>query len=151
MKEMWVRSLIWEDPLEEEMATHSSVLAREVPRTEEPGGLWSMGSQRLRHDLATKQQQQHSWVLSGDNSLLISWWESTLIRTNILSFDRYDSESESEVDQSCLTLFNPIDCSLPGSSIRGIFQARVLEWVAISFSSCPLEGEGKEQTSLWDI
>ena len=41
---------------------------------------------------------------------------------------------ESEVTQSCPTLCNPMDCSLPGSSIHGIFQARVLEWVAISFS-----------------
>ena len=41
---------------------------------------------------------------------------------------------ESEVIQSCLTLCNPMDCSLPGSPIHGIFQARVLEWVAISFS-----------------
>jgi len=43
-------------------------------------------------------------------------------------------ESESEVTQSCLTLSNPMDCSLPGSSIHGIFQARVLEWGAIAFS-----------------
>ena len=43
-------------------------------------------------------------------------------------------KSESEVDQSYLTLRNPVDCSLPGSSIHGIFQARVLEWVAIAFS-----------------
>ena len=43
-------------------------------------------------------------------------------------------ESESEVAQSCLTLCDPLDCSLPGSSVHGIFQARVLEWVAISFS-----------------
>ena len=42
--------------------------------------------------------------------------------------------SESEIAQSCLTLCNPMDYSPPGSSIRGIFQARVLEWVAISFS-----------------
>ena len=41
---------------------------------------------------------------------------------------------ESEVAQSCPTLCNPKDCSLPGSSVHGIFQARVLEWVAISFS-----------------
>ena len=40
----------------------------------------------------------------------------------------------SEVAQLCLTLCNPMDCSLPGSSIHGIFQARILEWVAISFS-----------------
>ena len=43
-------------------------------------------------------------------------------------------KSESEVPQSCLTLSDPMDCSLPGSSIHGIFQARVLEWVAIAFS-----------------
>ena len=42
---------------------------------------------------------------------------------------------ESEVAQSCLTLSNPTDCSLPGSSIHGIFQARVLEWGAIAFSA----------------
>ena len=44
------------------------------------------------------------------------------------------SESESEVAQSCLTLGDPMDCSLPDSSVHGIFQAIVLEWIAISFS-----------------
>ena len=43
-------------------------------------------------------------------------------------------KSESEVAQSCPTLCDPMDCSLPGSSANGIFQARVLEWVAIAFS-----------------
>ena len=43
-------------------------------------------------------------------------------------------KSESEVAQSCPTLSDPMDCSLPGSSVHGIFQARVLEWVAIAFS-----------------
>ena len=43
-------------------------------------------------------------------------------------------KSESEVTQSCLTLCNPIDCSLPGFSVHGTFQARVLEWVASAFS-----------------
>ena len=43
-------SLGHDDPLEEEMATHSSILAWRLPRTEEPGGLQSMGSQRVRHD-----------------------------------------------------------------------------------------------------
>ena len=43
-------------------------------------------------------------------------------------------KSESEVTQSCLTLSNPMDCSLRGSSVHGIFQARVLEWGAIAFS-----------------
>ena len=44
-------------------------------------------------------------------------------------------KSESEVAQSCLTLSDPMDCSLPGSSVHGIFQARVLEWGAIAFSN----------------
>ena len=54
VQEMWVRSLGQEDPLEKEMATHSSILAWRLPRTERPGGLQSMGSQRVRHDCATK-------------------------------------------------------------------------------------------------
>ena len=49
MRETWVRSLGWEDPLEKEMATHSSVLARRIPGTGEPGGLLSMGSHRVGH------------------------------------------------------------------------------------------------------
>ena len=43
-------------------------------------------------------------------------------------------ESESEVIQLCLTLSDPMDCNVPSSSVQGIFQARVLEWVAITFS-----------------
>ena len=50
MQETWVQSLGQEDPLEKEMATHSSILAWRIPWTEEPGGLQSMGSQRVRHD-----------------------------------------------------------------------------------------------------
>ena len=45
VQEIWVQSLSWEDPLEKEMATHSSILAWRIPQTEEPGGLQSMGSQ----------------------------------------------------------------------------------------------------------
>ena len=50
MQEMQVQSLGWEDPLEKEMATHFSILAWKIPWTEEPGGLESMGSQRIGHD-----------------------------------------------------------------------------------------------------
>ena len=50
MREAWVRTLGQEDPLEKEMATHSSILAWRIPWTEEPGGLQSMGSQRVGHD-----------------------------------------------------------------------------------------------------
>ena len=50
MREAWVESLGWEDPLEEEMATSSSILAGKILWTEEPGGLQSIGSQKIVHD-----------------------------------------------------------------------------------------------------
>ena len=53
MQETWVWSLAWENPLEKEMATHSSILASKIPWTEECGRLQSMGSQRVGHDWAT--------------------------------------------------------------------------------------------------
>ena len=49
-QEMRVQSLIWEDPLEEGMATHFSIIAWRIPWTKDPGGLQSTGSQRVRHD-----------------------------------------------------------------------------------------------------
>ena len=49
MREIWVQSLDWDDPLEKGMATHSSILAWRIPWTEEPGGLQFMGSQRVGH------------------------------------------------------------------------------------------------------
>ena len=55
MQETQVQFLDQEDPLEKGMATHSSILAWKIPWTEEPGGLQSMGSQRVGHSLATKQ------------------------------------------------------------------------------------------------
>ena len=54
---MQVRSLGWEGPLEKEMATHSRILAWEIPCTEEPGGLQSMGLQKVGRNVMTKQQQ----------------------------------------------------------------------------------------------
>ena len=50
MQETWVQALGWEDPLEKGMAMHSSILAWRIPWTKEPGGLQSMGSQRVGHD-----------------------------------------------------------------------------------------------------
>ena len=55
MQETWVQSLGQEDPLEKEIANHSSILAWEIPWTEEPGGLQSIAFKRVRHDLVTKQ------------------------------------------------------------------------------------------------
>ena len=63
----WVWSLGWGDPLEESVATHSSILAHRIPWTEEPGGLQSLGSQRAGHDWATT----HSTHTSPPSSSLI--------------------------------------------------------------------------------
>ena len=54
MQETWVQSLGLEDSLEDEMETHSSILSWEIPWTEEPGGLWSMGLWRVGHESATE-------------------------------------------------------------------------------------------------
>ena len=69
---MQVRSPGQEDPLEEEMATHSSILAWWIPWTEEPGGLQSMGSQRVRHNRAifTFDFTPNWWMLPNQSSLL---------------------------------------------------------------------------------
>ena len=134
MQETQVQSLGWEDPLEEGMATHSSVLAWRIPRTEEAVRLQSMGQkvsdmseQLSTHMLSIKIQIRNSLIL--------------IQMTPGISLDIYFSmlpskhiQSESEVVQLCPTLCNPMDYSPPGSSVHGIFQARVLEWVAISFS-----------------
>ena len=83
MRETQVRSLGGEGPLEEEMATHSSVLAWEIPRTEEAGGLQPAGSQRVGHNGATEDtslhtaQKREKWFLAAGRCL--RWhWDQTL-------------------------------------------------------------------------
>ena len=80
--------------------------------TGKPDGLQPTGSQRVRHD----------WATTATTS-------TTTPRTSLARSYRY-----SEVDQLCPTLWDPMDCRLPGSSVHGIFQAIVLEWIAISFA-----------------
>ena len=71
MWETWVRSLGWEDSLEEGMATQSSILPWRIPWTEEPGGLQSMGSQRVRQTEVTK----HSRAQRKAPRRRGRWWE----------------------------------------------------------------------------
>ena len=59
-------------------------------------------------------------------------------------------KSENEVTQSCLTLSDPMDCSLPASSVHGIFQARILEWVAIAFSKSIHYSDAKKKKKKKD-
>ena len=68
---------------------------------------------------------------------LIRPWDSPGKNTGVgchFPLQCMEAKSEMEVAQSCSTLSDPMDCSLPGSSIHGIYQARLLEWVAIAFS-----------------
>ena len=64
-QEMQVQSLGGEDPLEEGMATHSSILARKIPWTEEPGRLWSIGSREVRHNCSNLACMHTSFLKAG--------------------------------------------------------------------------------------
>ena len=167
MRETRVWALGWEDSLEKEMTIHSSTLAWKIPWTEEPGRLQSMGSQRVGHDWATSVSSL-SWglvvycLLSHILLLLTRFSRVRLCATHRRQPTRlpcpWDSpgkntgvgchfllqcvkvQREREVAQSCPTLRDRMDCSLPGSSVHWIFQARVLEWGAIAFSESYFRG-----------
>ena len=124
---MHVRSQGQEDPLEKKMVTRSSILAWEIPRTEKPGSLQSMRSQRVGHDLTTKHQQPTLLSPSYHEAGLLSSYALTLVLTGIpvlsaiyLSQPRTDKPVPpslqtpvSSVGQSCLTLSDPMSCSTP--------------------------------------
>ena len=91
--EMQIGSLGREDPVEQEMATYSSILAWKIPWTEEPGGLQSMGLQRVRHDWVTKhththKQHTHTHTHTCRNKIGVikrdSWWR-VLVRTTCIA------------------------------------------------------------------
>ena len=100
------------------MAPHSSTLAWKIPWMEEPGGLQSMGSL----EMDTTEQLHFHFSLS------------CIGEGNGNPLQCIKVKSESEVAQLCPTLSDPMDCSPLGSSIHGIFHAKVLEWGAIAFS-----------------
>ena len=119
MWEIWVWSLGWEDPLERGKATHSSILAWRIPWT-----VQSVGSQRVRHGWAT------FTLLHREQSISLF-----LLKVKV------------KVAQLCPALCNPMDCSLPGSSVHGILQARILEWVAVPFSGRSSQLRDRTQVS----
>ena len=113
------------------MATHSSVLAWRIPGMGDPGGLLSVGSHRAGHDwsdLAAAEAASLYYIWSYDLLVhgFIKEFSNTLLSIKLVVVML--------VAQSCLTLCDPMDCSPPGSSVHGILQARILEWVAIPFS-----------------
>ena len=78
-----------------------------------------------------------------EKEVLVNKWKQSVTEEETLrmapKFRTLENRSWCSVTQSCLTLCDPMDCSLPGSSVHGIFQARILEWVAISFSNLVLD------------
>ena len=80
------QSMGWKDPLEKEVATHSSILAWGIPRTEEPSGLESMASQRVGHNLATKQHVMQPFCGSEETLLFIKHFHvpDTMINSTCL-------------------------------------------------------------------
>ena len=96
--------------------------------TDEPGGRQSMGSQIVGHNWVLSTTHSCAWFIL----LLIKFYTIGIVYTLNIAF-LYSNMKWSEVAQLCPTLCDPVDCSLPGSSIHRIFLARVLEWVAISF------------------
>ena len=145
---MLVWSLDWEDPLQEGMATHSSTLAWSIPWTEEPGTLWSTGSHKVRlnwSDSARTAGRHYilRYVMCFKRKFLLSYGLIVMSRSQWVNvkaqlwnpgflFPNLEfCVSESVSHSSCPTLCDPTDCSPPGSSVHGIFQAMILEWVAM--------------------
>ena len=121
VQDTWVRSLDQEDPLEKEMATHSSILAWKIPWTEEPGRLQSMGSHRVGHDWATLLSFTFTFPYSKETKPVNSKGNQPWIFTG-----RTDAEAP--------ILWPPDVKSQFTGKDHGIFQARILEWVAMPFS-----------------
>ena len=103
MQYTWIWYLGWEDPLEKERTTHSSILAWKIPWTEDPGRLQSMGSQRVGHN-----------------------WAISLSLYTLCIHGRDPGHWVVKVAQSCPTLYDPMDYT-----VHGILQAKILKWVVV--------------------
>ena len=153
-QEMQVWTLGWKDPLEEEMAVHSSILAWRISD-------WGACIHGVTQLAVIEQLSRSSAVSFSFKNYItgvccccccvasVVWshrqqptslprpWDSPGKNTGVgchFLLQCMKGKSEREVAQSCLTLSHPVDCSLPGSSVHGIFQARVLKSGAIAFS-----------------
>ena len=104
MRDTSVRSPGWEDPLEKEMATHSSTLAWKIPRMEEPGGLQSMGSQRVGHDSVTSLHLSFSISPSNEHPGLIffrmDWLDLLAVQGTLKSLLQHHSSKASILPHS---------------------------------------------------
>ena len=122
-RETWVQFLGWEDPLEKEMATHSSTLAWRIPWTKDPGRLQSMGSQRVRHNWATSlsffrsyRDYTEKWELSGQWALATG--ENTAV---------------SGAPLSACWWFKPLTSASPSGTVEQVERVEVTSAKAIIF------------------
>ena len=155
-QQTWVRSLVQEDALEEEVATHSSILAWRIPWTEEPDRLQSMGLQRVGKNLVTKQLRRRWWhptpvLLPGKSHgwrSLVGWspWgHSESDTTERLHFQFSPScigEGNGNPLQ-CSCLENPRDRGAWWAAVYGVTQSRTqLKWLSSSSKQLQLGQRG---------
>ena len=148
MRETRVQSLGWEDPMEKEMVTHSSILIWRIPWMEKPGRLQSTGSQRVRHNWATSHTQSHSQ----SRVLFPSFYPVLVVIVRLCS----------SATQSCSTLCDTMDCQASLSLIISRSLLTHVRWVGDAIQpSLPLsshsptdanwmEGEGVWISFVWN-
>ena len=147
------------------MATHSSILAWRIPWTQEPGGPWSMSCRESDTTEVTKHARTYlyqcpshfpqprasfSLLLARPCGILV-FHPGTEVVPPALEAQSLNHWTTREAYiivctkslQLCPNLCNPVDCSPPGSSVHGVFQARILEWVAISSSRGSSQPRGR--------
>ena len=136
MQETEVQTLGWEDPLEKGKATHSTILAWRIPQPEESGRLQSTGLQRAGHDWVTNTYLCQDQCLEHGKTQYL--WCFLIIAVSVCVV----------VTQMFLTLCDPVDCSLPDSSVHGILQAGILEWVAVLSSFSRVSSWPRDRTRV---
>ena len=118
---MWVRSLGWVDPLEEGMAIHSSIVAWKIPWTEEPGGLQSMGSQRVRYEWAHTHIKMVEWFWMGGTDRL----NLCLRSRGLLGSHRWMAPGEKGQKEKQRSLW----MSVRSEAVQGANRWRSLRWI----------------------
>ena len=107
MQETWVQSLGWQDPMEEEMATHSSILAWKIPWTEKPSKLQSMGSQRVRHDRARTHARSSNntseYTTETIESRILKWYMYTSVHSSIIHNSPHTHDGNEKVSLFTVT------------------------------------------------
>ena len=141
-QEMQVRSLGWEDPLEEGMATHSSILAWRIPWTEEPGRLQSVGSQRVGHDVVTKQQKQVSTqFLKAKKGYLLAGLVSASCGKSVARVPLREAASMAGVPSCIPRELSGEEAWRGGSSVERVLHVEGAQWGVCSMGMV-LRGEG---------